>query len=152
MLGVLTSTQMTHFSISKGLRMGGKKERRGVKREGSQSRESKAGYKSWRISLPLWGNAWLSSVFPFLCCSLHGNLTCVAPAGLLSSVVYIPCECELQGVDSNPPLRHHQPPRLPLSSCPTPCPPASTYLLITRCLIKRKFSSTSPPERSRRVT
>lgn len=43
MLRVLTSTQMTHFSISKGLRMGGKKierrERRGggnLKREGRQ--------------------------------------------------------------------------------------------------------------------
>lgn len=121
MLRVLTSTQMTHFSISKGLWMGGKK-RGGVKQEGSQqwsqSRESKAGYRSWRISLPLWGNALLSSVFPSLCCSLHGNWasaaalpTCVAPAGLFSSVVYIPCEwaagCEQQ--PPPPPLAPNHP-------------------------------------------
>lgn len=60
-LRVLTSTQMTHFSISKGLRLGGKKRREGGggwwsgrgRQQWSQSRESEAGYKSWRISLPL---------------------------------------------------------------------------------------------------
>lgn len=51
-LGVLTSTQMTHFSISKGLRDGWKK--RGS-RGGGWSRESKAGYTSCWISLPLRG-------------------------------------------------------------------------------------------------
>lgn len=69
-LRVLTSTQMTHFSISKGLRMVGKEKKEGGmgRQEWSQSRESKGGYKSWQISLSLWGNALLSSVFPLLCC------------------------------------------------------------------------------------
>lgn len=57
-LWVLTSTQMTHFSISKGLRIGWKKKRGGlVEREGrqqwSQSCESEVAYKSWRVSLHL---------------------------------------------------------------------------------------------------
>ena len=63
-LGVLTSTQMTHFSISKGLKMGGKRRGWGGSSGANHVNLKQATNPGGFLFLC---GALLSSVFPFLC-------------------------------------------------------------------------------------